>query len=110
MTPTEDTPTTCPTCPTGFHSTNCPYKKQDDTQLAIKRHVKFISGLSPHNLHRGEEALAELIQEAQLQLVTELTKTARHYTADGLVADALDPWAVPVKELEYKKQELEGGV
>lgn len=29
-----------------------------------------------------------------------VTKRAAHYTEDGLVADALDPWAVPVSAIE----------
>lgn len=58
-------------------------------------------------VERNERANAAIAEAKQAVLTHHnaeykklVTKRAAHYTEDGLVADALDPWAVPVSAIE----------
>jgi len=49
---------------------------------------------------------AKKVEEARETYRKDLVKKAVRYTADGLAADGLDPWAVPVAHLsQVSKQE-----
>ena len=55
--------------------------------------------LVPHSV----DDIMQLITADRNALLDRLTKKSKHYTADGLVADALDPWAVPMSVIEAER-------
>jgi len=49
-------------------------------------------------------AIQDIINSEVRQVLDRLEKQSKHYTSDGLVVDALDPWAIPTSRIEAERK------
>lgn len=89
-----------------------PKDKEIDNDKEVKQEIlyEFLNQfkedkyLSQSNTDKAVEAIDQYTQSKLKAFADELEKASIHYTDDGLKADGLDPWAVPVVTLKAIKE------